>query len=37
MKLFHDFVGRDPYIEPLLERRGLKVSACDSSTGGAGL
>ncbi len=23
MKLFHDFTGRDPYIEPLLERRGL--------------
>lgn len=23
MKLFHDFVGRDPYIEPLLKRRGL--------------
>ena len=24
MKLFHDFTGRDPYIEPLLQRRGLK-------------
>jgi peptidyl-dipeptidase Dcp len=24
MKLFHDFTGRDPYIEPLLERRGLE-------------
>ncbi len=23
MKLFHDFTGKDPYIEPLLERRGL--------------
>ncbi|MGI8957460.1 MAG: M3 family metallopeptidase [Chthoniobacterales bacterium] len=23
MKLFHNFTGRDPYIEPLLERRGL--------------
>ena len=23
MKLFHDFTGRDPYIEPLLVRRGL--------------
>ncbi|HVU35904.1 MAG TPA: M3 family metallopeptidase [Opitutaceae bacterium] len=23
MKLFHAFTGRDPYIEPLLERRGL--------------
>jgi peptidyl-dipeptidase Dcp len=21
--LFHDFTGRDPWIEPLLERRGL--------------
>ena len=26
MKLFHDFTGRDPYIEPLLERRGLNQS-----------
>ena len=24
MQLFHDFTGRDPYLEPLLERRGLK-------------
>ncbi|MBA3543372.1 MAG: M3 family metallopeptidase [Chthoniobacterales bacterium] len=23
MKLFHDFTGKDPYIEPLLDRRGL--------------
>ena len=23
MKLFHDFTGRDPYLEPLLKRRGL--------------
>ena len=23
MQLFHDFTGRDPYLEPLLERRGL--------------
>jgi peptidyl-dipeptidase Dcp len=23
MKFFHDFTGRDPYIEPLLKRRGL--------------
>ena len=23
MKLFHDFAGRDPWIEPLLDRRGL--------------
>ena len=26
MSLFHDFIGRDPYIEPLLERRGLTNS-----------
>jgi peptidyl-dipeptidase Dcp len=25
MLLFHDFSGRDPYIQPLLERRGLTV------------
>ncbi|MDQ3199055.1 MAG: M3 family metallopeptidase [Verrucomicrobiota bacterium] len=25
MKLFHDFTGRDPWIEPLLKRRGLQV------------
>jgi peptidyl-dipeptidase Dcp len=24
MKLFHDFIGRDPYLEPLLKRRGLE-------------
>jgi peptidyl-dipeptidase Dcp len=24
MKLFHDFTGRDPWIEPLLKRRGLQ-------------
>src|SRR5438045_60619 len=23
MKLFHNFTGRDPYLEPLLKRRGL--------------
>ena len=23
LKLFHNFTGRDPYVEPLLERRGL--------------
>lgn len=23
LKLFHDFTGRDPYVEPLLKRRGL--------------
>ena len=31
--LFKNFVGRDPYIEPLLERRGLsKTPATDSKT-----
>ena len=25
MKLFHDFTGRDPWIEPLLKRRGLEA------------
>ncbi len=25
MKLFHNFTGKDPYIEPLLERRGLSA------------
>ncbi len=24
MKLFHNFTGRDPYLEPLLKRRGLE-------------
>ncbi len=24
MKLFHDFTGRDPYLDPLLKRRGLE-------------
>lgn len=27
MKLFHNFTGRDPYIEPLLKRRGLEPAA----------
>jgi peptidyl-dipeptidase Dcp len=27
MKLFHDFTGRDPWIEPLLKRRGLDQAA----------
>ncbi|HVU23245.1 MAG TPA: M3 family metallopeptidase, partial [Opitutus sp.] len=26
LSLFHDMVGRDPYIEPLLERRGLTTA-----------
>ena len=33
MKLFHDFIGRDPYIEPLIERRGLKVSDAHEGAG----
>ncbi len=32
MELFRDFIGREPYLEPLLERRGLKVS--DAQEGG---
>jgi peptidyl-dipeptidase Dcp len=36
LALFKNFVGRDPYIEPLLERRGLaKTPAVDSKTGAA--
>ena len=30
MKIFKDYTGREPYIEPLLVRRGLTVSADDS-------
>ncbi len=30
MQLFHDFSGRDPYVEPLLKRRGLEA---DSTAG----
>ena len=26
ISLFHDFSGREPYVEPLLERRGLKIA-----------
>lgn len=31
MVLFKDFSGRDPYIEPLLERRGLTAPAADGA------
>lgn len=31
MKIFKDFTGREPYIEPLLVRRGLVTSAVDSA------
>src|SRR5438477_3088842 len=33
LALFKNFVGREPYIEPLLERRGLKAPAVDSKLG----
>lgn len=26
LKIFHDFTGRDPYVEPLLKRRGLDAA-----------
>ncbi|MBA3830802.1 MAG: M3 family metallopeptidase [Chthoniobacterales bacterium] len=32
MKLFHDFTGRDPWIEPLLKRRGLDGAADPKAT-----
>ncbi len=32
MKLFHDFTGRDPWIEPLLKRRGLDGAAEPKAT-----
>ena len=35
MKIFHDFTGRDPYIEPLLVRRGLTASVDDAAVPGA--
>jgi peptidyl-dipeptidase Dcp len=35
MKLFHDAVGRDPYIEPLLERRGLAQASAEKAHGEA--
>jgi peptidyl-dipeptidase Dcp len=31
MTLFHNFVGRDPYVEPLLQRRGLDRPAVPSN------
>ena len=30
MKIFHNYTGRDPYIEPLLKRRGLDAPVVDS-------
>jgi hypothetical protein len=30
-KLYRDFRGRDPSVEPLLEERGLKAAASDSA------
>jgi peptidyl-dipeptidase Dcp len=30
-KLYRDFRGRDPSVEPLLEERGLKTTASDSA------
>jgi peptidyl-dipeptidase Dcp len=33
--LFKNFVGRDPYVEPLLKRRGLDKSATDDSKSAA--
>jgi len=37
MKLFHNFTGRDPYLEPLLKRRGLEPvpeEPTEAKTGG---
>jgi peptidyl-dipeptidase Dcp len=31
MKFFHDFTGRDPYIEPLLKRRGLDQAPAEKA------
>ena len=33
--LFKSFVGRDPYVEPLLKRRGLDKPAADDSRSAA--
>ena len=35
MKLFHNFTGRDPYLEPLLERRGLNQAPTEKAPGEA--
>ena len=35
MKFFHDFTGRDPYIEPLLKRRGLGQTPTEKAHGEA--
>jgi peptidyl-dipeptidase Dcp len=35
MKLFHNFTGRDPYIEPLLKRRGLDRAPVEKAHGEA--
>jgi peptidyl-dipeptidase Dcp len=35
MKFFYDFTGRDPYIEPLLKRRGLGRAPVEKAHGGA--
>ena len=35
MKFFHDFTGRDPYIEPLLKRRGLGQAPVEKAHGEA--
>jgi peptidyl-dipeptidase Dcp len=32
LELFKNFVGRDPYIEPLLERRGLDHTSGSDAT-----
>jgi peptidyl-dipeptidase Dcp len=32
LELFKNFVGRDPYIEPLLKRRGLDLTPGSDAT-----
>jgi peptidyl-dipeptidase Dcp len=34
-KLYRDFRGRDPSVEPLLEERGLKAASTDSPASAA--